>query len=452
MKTNKNFLEEYTLLGELGEGGFAKVNKVRHNELGYIRAIRVLNETITNEYSKAYQNFLRECKVLLRLGNGSHPHIVHIYQPRLLENRALVEMDYVEGKNISSFLQDNKNFVSVNEVIHMIKDIASALAYCHEDIYRFCVDPDEDNIENDPFDGSKLQIDSKTEKHLIDKYKVIHNDIHSGNIMRREDGSFVLLDFGLAITGKDDVRNSSRHIQGRIEFKAPEKWENDEILTEQSDIYSFGIAIYEYLAGRVPFPLDSGIQNRTEAEFNLYKSHKEQIPPPINDVRKAYFESNNQGQEYTKDYPSWLEDIIFKCLAKDPKDRPSAKDILRFIDEHTKIDINVMVQSLKAENISLIETIKSIEAKNIELNQQLNELIKPHPEPRKRCRYLHYILGVVLAGGLCYVFDKTIYKPIKTIIPDTRVDSLNAVIARKNDTIYQQQQKIDRFIFDMLNE
>ena len=58
MKTNKNFLEEYTLLGELGEGGFAKVYKVRHNELGYIRAIRVLNETITNEYSKAYQNFL----------------------------------------------------------------------------------------------------------------------------------------------------------------------------------------------------------------------------------------------------------------------------------------------------------------------------------------------------------------------------------------------------------
>ena len=73
-----SFLKEYTLLGELGKGGFAKVYKVRHNELGYIRAIRVLNEPITDEHSRTYQKFLHECKVLLRLGNGSHRNIVHI--------------------------------------------------------------------------------------------------------------------------------------------------------------------------------------------------------------------------------------------------------------------------------------------------------------------------------------------------------------------------------------
>lgn len=73
-----SFLKEYTLLGELGTGGFAKVYKVRHNTLGYIRAIRVLNEPVTDENSRTYQKFLRECIVLLRLGNGSQPNIVHM--------------------------------------------------------------------------------------------------------------------------------------------------------------------------------------------------------------------------------------------------------------------------------------------------------------------------------------------------------------------------------------
>ena len=330
-----NFLKEYTLLGELGTGGFAKVYKVRHNALGYIRAIRVINETVTDEGSSAYQKFLRECKVLLRLGNGSHRNIVHIYQPRLLENHALVEMDYVDGKDISHYLNDNGNFLPVEEVLRMAEEISSALAYCHEDIYKFCMDPDEDQLESDPVDGSKWIIDEPTKKRLIEKYKVIHNDIHSGNIMRREDGSFVLLDFGLAITGGDDVRNSSRHDNGAIEFKAPEKWDNDQVLTEQSDIYSFGVVMYEYLAGRVPFPFDKRATNRTEAEFKLNKAHREETPPPIFDLRKAFYESKHPGRTYQKDYPDWLEAAIMRCLEKDPANRfRNGKELHEYVMQH----------------------------------------------------------------------------------------------------------------------
>lgn len=55
------FLEEYTLLDELGQGGYATVYKVRHNKLGYIRAIRVLNATIAHgENDRTYQKFLEE--------------------------------------------------------------------------------------------------------------------------------------------------------------------------------------------------------------------------------------------------------------------------------------------------------------------------------------------------------------------------------------------------------
>ena len=365
-----SFLKEYTLLGELGTGGFAKVYKVRHNELGYIRAIRVLNEPITDENSRTYQKFLRECKVLLRLGNGSQSNIVHIYQPRLLENHALVEMDYVDGKDIAHYLQDNGNFLPIDEVLRMAKEMSGALAYCHEDIYKFCMDPDEDNLESDPIDGSKWFVDDATKKRLIEKYKIIHNDIHSGNIMRREDGSFVLLDFGLAITGGDDVRNSSRHENGAVEYKAPEKWDDDTALTEQSDIYSFGIVLYEYLVGRVPFPYDKTNSNRIKAAFMLGEAHKNQTPPPIFELRKAYYEAKNAGKTYEKDYPDWLEEAIMKCLEKDPSRRfRNGKELYEFICKHD----DGQNTSLVSENQSLTEEIRQLEQEKKKAEDQLEQ-------------------------------------------------------------------------------
>ena len=336
--------------------GFAKVYKVRHNELGYIRAIRVLNEPIADKNSKTYQKFLHECKVLLRLGNGSHRNIVHIYQPRLLENHALVEMDYVDGQDITHYLKDNGNYLPIEEVMRMVEEMSNALAYCHEDIYQFCMDPDEDDLQNDPVDGSKWLIDEATKKRLIEKYKVIHNDIHSGNIMRRRDGSFVLLDFGLAIEGDEVVKSSSRHENGAPEYMPPEKWDNDTILTEQSDIYSFGVVMYEYLAGRVPFVCEG---NSFNARTKLYDKIKNSISlPPILDLRKSFFEEKHKGEAYKKDYPDWLETAIMKCLEKDPNRRfRNGKELNTFIKTHLQDEAitKESVQGLSDEIVSLKE-------------------------------------------------------------------------------------------------
>lgn len=316
-----SFLEDYTLLDELGQGGYATVYKVRHNKLGYIRAIRVLNAIIAHgEDDELYQKFIKECSILLRLGNGSHPNIVHIYQPLLRAQRAFVEMDYIDGLDLYHYLEKKSSFVETDEVIKLLLDIGGALAYCHEDIYKFCMDKDEDGLKDDPNDGSKFVIDESTRQRLIKKYGIIHNDLHSGNIIRREDGSYVLLDFGLAIDGNSVVR-SSRRRNGAPEFKAPEKWDNDGTLTTQSDIYSFGVILYELLAGRVPFPFDRQNSNSIEAEYLLSKAHKENLPESIYALRKDAFERNHPDEEYRQDYPQWLEDVIMKCLAKNPADR-----------------------------------------------------------------------------------------------------------------------------------
>lgn len=370
------FLQEYTMLDEIGKGGFATVYKVRHNELGYIRAVRVLNETIVDANSRTYQKFLRECKVLLRLGNGNHPHIVHIYQPRLLENKALVEMDYVDGQDIAHYLKHESYFVSAEEVIRMAEQISSALAYCHEGIYRFCMDRDLDALQDDPNDGSKVLLDDKIIQRLITKYKVIHNDIHSGNIMRRENGNFVLLDFGLAINGNEVVR-SSRHTNGAPEFKSPEKWDDDSVLSEQSDIYSLGIVMYQYLAGRVPFPYNTAISSH-KAEYELGEAHQKVTPPSIADLRKEYFERYHEGTEYKKDYPDWLEEMILKCLQKAPENRfKNGKELHDYIVKHLtqKADTgnDEELATLRVKLAEAEEETDRLRHVNQSLNSQLNE-------------------------------------------------------------------------------
>ena len=327
------YLGEYDKLCMLGKGAFATIWKVRHTTLGYVRAIKVSKEDVDNESDKAYQTFLKECRVLLQIGNGAHPNIVRIYQPRLIENRALVEMDYVRGCTLHEYLQQNP-FMTIDEVMRFVHEMGGALAYCHRDIYEDLMDPTGDHLQRDPDDATRYVIDDARRRQLIEKYRVIHNDLHSNNVMRRDyDGSFVLLDFGLAIQDDHAVKSSARQ-DGALEYKAPEKWEDEHAITTQSDVYSLGILIYEALTGRVPFVFDPGKYNGDlPAKNDMYHKHRDTAPPAIEPLRRAAFERMHPGQKWVKDYPDWLEAMVMKCLAKKPEDRyADAKVMMSHID------------------------------------------------------------------------------------------------------------------------
>ena len=390
-----SFLEEYTLLEELGQGGFATVYKVRHNELGYIRAIRVLNATITSEQDPTYRKFKEECRLLLRLGNGNHPNIVHIYQPLLRAQKAIVEMDYVDGEDLFHYLERNKNFIPTEDVLRMLREIGSALAYCHYDIYRFSMDREEDDLKDDPNDGSKILLDDKTLRRLVEKYRVIHNDIHSGNIIRREDGSYVLLDFGLAIEGGNVVRSSRRQHGGAPEFKSPEKWEDETVLTTESDIYSFGVVLYELLAGRVPFPFDKKISSY-KAEYQLGEAHKSQQPEPIEPLRRALFEATHPNQSYEKDYPDWLEELIMKCLEKNPQDRfHSAKELYEYVMQQ----IAASATQVKIVEKEVVKNIIVPDEKSAEENRLLREQLEALKDEIQQLKREQKIVGDVVQSS-----------------------------------------------------
>ncbi len=325
---NDILLNEYVRLKFLGQGSFAKIYKVKHRDLGYIRAIKVLTEELDEEEgSKVYETFLKECSLLLRLGNGTHPNIVRIYQPRKIAGQALVEMDYIDGLTLNKYIAECKYFVSYNEVLKFVRQIGSALAYCHVDCYSDMRDNSEDEYLSD--------------EELISKYGVAHNDLHSNNIMRKKrDGSYILLDFGLAIQDRKCVKSSSRN-DGAVEYMPPEKWSGLEVKNEKaSDIYSFGVLMYEMLTGVVPFPLYPTEEERSDqlkCLNNLRKKHEVAKPSPIGPLREQAFINKYPDEKYLKDYPYWLEHVIFKCLEKDPADRyQNARQMLDDIENAIK--------------------------------------------------------------------------------------------------------------------
>ena len=349
--------DEYEKLQIIGQGSFATIWKVRHRKYGYIRTLKILNTPVSDENDHAYQQFLKECTVLLNIGNGSNNNIVHIYQPRLIDNRAVVEMDYIDGETLDQYLQ-RVRFMPIDEVMRFIGDIGGALAYCHHDIYKFMMNPNEDDLVSDPNNGRRYIIDDKTERRLVRKYAVTHNDLHSNNVMRREnDGSYVLLDFGLAIQNGKAVKSSALR-GGALEYMAPEKFEDNSVITTQSDIYSFGILMYEALAGRVPFVLGQGASFSDQTL--LYQQHKTGIPPEIEPLRREAFEAANPGQNYQKDYPDWLEQMIMRCLEKDPARRyTDAKELMN--------DFKAMYQPQMAAVASNVKVVEKIVEKRVEV-------------------------------------------------------------------------------------
>ena len=272
-------------MGAIRSGGQGSIYKgKRTGEI--IVAVKLLPTPILHETDddKNYRDFRNEVEKLKKVNEEPNPNVVKILNSGITESGSFpfIEMEFIEGPDLEELLKDpHPPVFSIQETIKVAEQLAHALSHCH-------------------------------------KVAVKHGDIKSNNVkFNINTGNYMLLDFGLAIMSDEQRRTSLRHA-GAVEFMAPEQ--NEGQMLFESDIYSYGIILYELLAGSVPFPLKD---NGQTARNTVMVSHMEIPAPAVLDLRLENLPDSWPAEKKEKEMqvPQWLTDLISKCLKKDPKAR-----------------------------------------------------------------------------------------------------------------------------------
>ena len=307
-------------MGALRTGGQGSVYKgKRIGEI--ITAVKLLPTPIhtENDDDKNFRDFQNEVEKLKKVNEEPNPNVVKILNSGITESGSFpfIEMEFIEGPDLEELLKPPHDSVfSVREVIKVADQLSNALAHCH-------------------------------------KVSVKHGDIKSNNVkLNIRSGNYILLDFGLAVMSDEQRRSSLRHA-GAIEFMAPEQ--NEGQMLFQTDVYSFGVILFELLAGEVPFPL---LDNGETSRNTVMVSHMETPVPNLMALRKSHIPASwpQDKKESEMQVPEWLLEIIYKCLEKKPEHR--FKD---GIELHEAIVSHSTTQSIKgnssdAESISVLQS------------------------------------------------------------------------------------------------
>jgi len=307
-------------------------------------AVKLLPTPIYSESAddKNFRNFQNEVEKLKKVNERPTPHVVKIYSSGITESGSLpyIEMEYIEGPDLAELLQPpHEPLFTIPEVIKVANQLALALSHCHQ-------------------------------------VNVNHGDIKSNNIKYNVNtGNYMLLDFGLAIM-TDEQRRSSLRNAGAVEFMAPEQNEGE--LLPQSDIYSYGIILYELLAGVVPFPLNS---SAATARNLVMLAHMETPPPDLLQLRRQhmpeFWDADKQSREMQ--VPEWLLTIITRCLQKKPTERfANGSELHQAIQaQHSALTIKSDTEKslvLQSQNDSLTTLLLQQREKTLRFEQELNEL------------------------------------------------------------------------------
>ena len=205
----------YEILEKLGEGGMGVVYKAQDTKLDRTVAIKFLPRQIASS-AQERQRFTIEAKAAAAL---NHTNIATIYAIEEVDDETFIVMEYIEGQELKDIVGAYRDTpLPLHQILNYATQIAEGL-------------------------------------HAAHKKGIVHRDIKSANIMLTESGQVKIMDFGLAkVRGGAQITKVGATV-GTAAYMSPEQARGDEI-DHRTDIWSFGVVLYEMLAGRLPFKSD----------------------------------------------------------------------------------------------------------------------------------------------------------------------------------------------------
>jgi len=355
MLTEGTKLGPYEILSPLGAGGMGEVYLANDPKLDRKVAIKVLPETMTRDKERVAR-FEREAKLLASL---NHPNIAAIHGFDDSDGTRFLVMEYVEGETLGSHLKNGP--VAVEDALDIAKQITEALEAAHEQ-------------------------------------GVIHRDLKPANVMIREDGTVKVLDFGLAKAMAEEsssavdansptiTANYTRPgvVLGTAAYMSPEQ-ARGRPLDKRTDIWSFGIMLYECLTGTLLF---QGETANDSIGAILHKDPDWSLLPP--------------------DTPPTIQLLLRRCLTKDRKRR--LHDIA-----DARIELENAIVDPTASSLTLA-----------------GDALREAPRKKRRVWTLTLLLAGMLVGALCVFLstvgrkssaDRSLQMPIRFAFAVTEPDA-----------------------------
>ena len=328
----------YRILEQLGQGGMATVYKAYHAALDRYVALKVLHPAF-HEDKTFTGRFQREARVVAKL---EHPSIVPVYDFAEHENRPYLVMKYIEGETLKSRL--SRGPLNAAEITQVVDAVGSALAYAH-------------------------------------RQGILHRDIKPSNVLINSDGRMYLADFGLArIAQAGESTLSSDSIMGTPQYISPEQARGDKDLDAGTDIYSFGVMMYEMVVGQVPFSADT--------PFSIIHDH---IYSPLPLPRSI-----------NKNVPESVERVLLKALSKERVDRyedvPAMVQAFKSAWESAGVPIRGTALTLPAVTTRQVES-----AEKPRIFSEAKTALEKEPKPKKKRSPWLYIAAGILLTIFCLV-------------------------------------------------
>lgn len=245
----------YRLEERLGQGGMGTVYKAITLDTGESVAIKALHQEESHKFETLLERFNLEGEILRRL---NHPNIVKMLETVHENGRHYIIMELVTGGNLQDVMSVQKK-MPVERVLSIGLELADALTRAH---------------------------------HL----KVVHRDIKPANVLLAADGTPRLTDFGVAQVGYDSKLTEDGMVVGTLVYLSPEALRGYEV-DARTDIWAFGVMLFEMLAGKLPF-YGTSMAEVVNAILNERPPHletlRDEVPIALVDLINRMLEKNRE--------------------------------------------------------------------------------------------------------------------------------------------------------------